>query len=164
MKADTLQLLGDFIGSNKVLFRIPVYQRNYDWSEENCVRLLDDIRDIIDTDEKHFLGTIVYMAIENHSVVLHDYIIIDGQQRLTTTMIILKALYDFAKDQGNNIVMSDINDYLQNRNCTEEYKIKLKSIETDNEQFLALLNNSKMNKEGHIYKNMKFAESTLVHG
>lgn len=161
MKADTLQLLGDFIGSNKVLFRIPVYQRNYDWSEENCIRLLDDIRDIIDTDEKHFLGTIVYMAIENHSVVLHDYIIIDGQQRLTTTMIILKALYDFAKDQGNNIVMSDINDYLQNRNCTEEYKIKLKSIETDNEQFLALLNNSKMNKEGHIYKNYEICRKYI---
>ena len=155
MKADTLQLLGDLIGSNKVLFRIPVYQRNYDWSESNCVRLLEDIRSIIDSGEKHFLGTIVYMANDGNDFVLHDYTIIDGQQRLTTTMIILKALYEKAKLLGDQSTIDDINDYLKNRNCSEDYKIKLKPINSDNEQFLALLNDQHdiLNKEGHIYLN-----------
>ena len=163
MNAYTLKLLGDFIGSNKVLFRIPVYQRNYDWSEENCIRLLDDIRDVIDTGDKHFLGTIVYMGIEGNDFVLHDYTIIDGQQRLTTIMILLKALHDLAEELGEKVVVSDINDYLQNRNCIEEYKVKLKPIKTDNEQFIALLNQSKeINKEGHIFKNYEICKKRMA--
>ena len=55
MDAGKLWMLQDFIGTNKVLFRIPVYQRNYDWSDVNCNKLLDDIKQIIDTGEKHFL-------------------------------------------------------------------------------------------------------------
>lgn len=155
MKADTLHLLGDLIGSNKVLFRIPVYQRNYDWSESNCIRLLDDVKTIIDTGEKHFLGTIVYMSNDGNDFVLHDYIVIDGQQRLTTTMILLKALFDGAKKCGDSVVIEDIKDYLQNRNCTEDYKIKLKPINSDNIQFLALLDDKyeELNKDGHIWKN-----------
>ena len=62
MDAHKLWMLRDFIGTNKVLFRIPVYQRNYDWSESNCNRLLDDIYSIIQSGDKHFLGTIVFMA------------------------------------------------------------------------------------------------------
>ena len=62
MDAHKLWMLRDFIGTNKVLFRIPVYQRNYDWSEANCDRLLDDIYEIINSGDKHFLGTIVFMA------------------------------------------------------------------------------------------------------
>ena len=62
MDAHKIWMLRDFIGARKVVFRIPVYQRNYDWSEENCSRLLDDIKTIIDTGEKHFLGTIVFMS------------------------------------------------------------------------------------------------------
>lgn len=55
MDAHKLWMLRDFIGTNKVLFRIPVYQRNYDWSEANCDRLLDDIYEIINSGDKHFL-------------------------------------------------------------------------------------------------------------
>ena len=47
MKAGNFLLLRDFMGANKVFFQIPVYQRNYDWSEENCKRLLGDIKKII---------------------------------------------------------------------------------------------------------------------
>lgn len=90
MKAGNFLLLQDFIGLNKVIFQIPVYQRNYDWSEDNVKRLLDDLKTIIDTGEKHFLGTIVYLPHDDDDdeVLMHEYIIIDGQQRLTTVMLI----------------------------------------------------------------------------
>ena len=42
--------------------------------------------------DKHFLGTIVFMAAKSGGFALQEYIIIDGQQRLTTLMLILKAL------------------------------------------------------------------------
>ena len=54
MDANKIWMLRDFIGARKVVFRIPVYQRNYDWSEENCNRLLDDIKTIIDTEKSIF--------------------------------------------------------------------------------------------------------------
>ena len=80
MDADKYWLIKDFIGENKVLFKIPVYQRNYDWAESNCIRLLDDIKHILDSGPKakHFLGTIVFMASKDNGFSLSEYIIIDG--------------------------------------------------------------------------------------
>lgn len=102
MDAHKLWMLRDFIGTNKVLFRIPVYQRNYDWSESNCNRLLDDIYGIMQSGDKHFLGTIVFMAAKSGGFALREYIIIDGQQRLTTLMLILKALSVVAESVGDD--------------------------------------------------------------
>ena len=62
MDAGKLFILQKFIGQQDVLFKIPVYQRNYDWSQTHVRRLLDDVKTIIETGKKHFLGTIVHMA------------------------------------------------------------------------------------------------------
>ena len=163
MDAFRRQLLGELFNQNKVSFRIPVYQRNYDWAESNCAQLLTDVKAIIDTGHKHFLGAMVYMETSGNKDILHDYVIIDGQQRITTTMILLKALYDVAKERGNGEVMDDTNDYLRNRNCKEEYKVKLKPIKSDQGQFLALLNDDpeEINPKGHIWLNYKVCRSRI---
>lgn len=114
MDANKLWMLRDFIGTNKVMFRIPVYQRNYDWSETNCNRLLDDIYGIIQSGDKHFLGTIVFMAAKSGGFALHEYIIIDGQQRLTTLMLILKALSVVAENAGDDCYHEIEEQYLHN--------------------------------------------------
>ena len=128
MDAHKLWMLRDFIGTNKVLFKIPVYQRNYDWAESNCDRLLDDIYDIINSGEKHFLGTIVFMAAKNGGFALQEYIIIDGQQRLTTMMLILKALSIVAQNVGDACFHEIEEQYLHNKYCDEEFKVKLENI------------------------------------
>lgn len=163
MDAFRRQLLGELFNQNKVSFRIPVYQRNYDWAETNCTQLLTDLRTIIDTGNKHFLGAMVYMETAGNDHILHDYVIIDGQQRITTTMILLKALYDVAKEQGDTGVMQDTDDYLRNRNCAEEYKVKLKPIKSDQEQFMALLddNSADINKKGHVWLNYRVCKSKI---
>ena len=114
MDAHKLWMLRDFIGTNKVLFRIPVYQRNYDWSEANCDRLLDDIYEIINSGDKHFLGTIVFMAAKSGGFTLQEYTIIDGQQRLTTMMLILKALAVVA-ETGGDTCFQEIDEQLLQR-------------------------------------------------
>lgn len=163
MDAGKLWMLRDFIGANKVLFKIPVYQRNYDWAESNCIRLLDDVRNIIETDEKHFLGTIVFMAVNGGGFKLHEYIIIDGQQRLTTMMLLLKAVADVAKEYGDYCEAEIQNTYLHNQYCDEEFKVKLKPIKSDNDQFLALLkdNYDVLDKDSHIYKNYSVCKTTV---
>lgn len=156
MDADKYWLIRDFIGENKVLFKIPVYQRNYDWAESNCSRLLDDVKHILDSgpEAKHFLGTIVFMASKNTGFSLSEYIIIDGQQRLTTMMLFLKALCDLSEIHDPEIA-EEIKDFIHNKHCKEDDKIKLKPIKSDNEQYIALINNdsSSLDSECHIARN-----------
>lgn len=163
MDAGRLWFLGDFIGTNKVLFQIPVYQRNYDWSSENCNRLLDDIKAIIDTGEKHFIGTIVFMAAKETGFSLREYTIIDGQQRLTTMMLLLKALADVAKSIGDDCEEEIQDSYIHNKHCAEEFKVKLKPIKTDNDQFLALLQDKTedLDTEGNIFLNYEICRKTI---
>ncbi len=155
MLAHRLWLMNDIIAENKVIFKIPVYQRNYDWSEANVNRLLDDIEIIIDTGRKHFLGTIVYISANEGGVAIREYMIIDGQQRLTSMMILLKALADVAKDLDPECSEEIYQDFLCNKRCEERFKIKLKPIKHDNDQFVALLEDHKelLDKAGHIYCN-----------
>lgn len=155
MDAHKLWMLRDFIGTNKVLFRIPVYQRNYDWSESNCNRLLDDIYGIMQSGDKHFLGTIVFMAAKSGGFALQEYIIIDGQQRLTTLMLVLKALSVVAENGGDDCYHEIEEQYLHNKYCSEEFKVKLKPIKSDNNQFTLLLEGKvdEMDDDTHIYHN-----------
>lgn len=84
LKADNINLL-EFISSGKRTFCIPVYQRNYDWKKIQCLTLFKDIEKIaLDVNrEIHFMGTIVYIEGEN-TANFREFIVIDGQQRLTS--------------------------------------------------------------------------------
>lgn len=88
----------DLLSGKKVDFLIPDYQRPYAWSEDECQTLWDDIflfsfpnndYESFDENEEYFLGAIVTYKNENEKSE-----IIDGQQRLTTLMLILRAFYD----------------------------------------------------------------------
>lgn len=162
MDANKLWVLRDFIGINKVLFKIPVYQRNYDWSVSNCNRLLDDIKKIIDTGEKHFIGTFVYMPLDG-GLALREYTIIDGQQRLTTIIILLKALADVSQSRNDGCYDEIQKTYLHNQFCQEEFKVKLKPIQSDNDQFLALLRNNMgaLDEDSHIFINYNLCKERL---
>ena len=89
-------LFSDLLEKNKRVFKVPVYQRNYDWTNIQCEKLFQDIMSAHNMDRKHFTETIVYIVGLNASN-LNEVIIIDGQQRLTTVYILLKALYDASK-------------------------------------------------------------------
>lgn len=104
-------------------------------------------------DHKHFTGTIVYIVGLDGST-LNEVLIIDGQQRLTTMYILLKALYDAAKDVSVRIA-AEIKEVMFNRNCDEKYKMKLKPVKSDNEQLILLMKDKidDMDRNSNIYKN-----------
>ena len=80
-------------GRSKTL-HIPVYQRNYDWSIPQCARLFDDLEEINRLDRrKHFFGAVV-----GKPEGTFEWIIIDGQQRLTTVSLLTLALVNSAKN------------------------------------------------------------------
>ncbi|MGO2747270.1 DUF262 domain-containing protein [Microbacterium sp.] len=70
---------------------VPVYQRQYRWDIGGCERLLADIRAVAGEDEthRHFIGSI--LSAQDSSEV--DLILIDGQQRITTIMLLVAALH-----------------------------------------------------------------------
>lgn len=154
-------LFSDLIEKNKRVFKVPVYQRNYDWSNIQCEKLYQDIMLAHNRDHKHFTGTIVYIVGLNGSN-LSEVLIIDGQQRLTTVYILLKALYDAAK--GISIrIEEEIQEVMFNRNCDEKYKVKLKPIKSDNEQLLLLIKDKidDMDRNSNIYKNYVLFKSMI---
>lgn len=146
-------LFSDIIEKNKRVFKVPVYQRNYDWNNIQCEKLYQDIMNANKRDHKHFTGTIVYIVGLDGST-LNEVLILDGQQRLTTMYILLKALYDAAKGVSVRIE-AEIEEVMFNRNCDEKYKLKLKPVKSDNEQLLLLIKDKtdEMDRNSNIYKN-----------
>ena len=147
-------IVSDTIEKNKRLFKIPVYQRNYDWSNVQCEKLFSDIVEAFSSQKKHFTGTIVYITGNHSSSVLNEDLIIDGQQRITTIIILLKALYDKACALGDPIT-DELHDLLFNRHCDEEFKLKLKPVKADDKQFKALMQNDEnaFDKNSNIIRN-----------
>ena len=67
-------------------FVIPVFQRDYSWTEAECDQLWKDVTEIArDTSERgHFLGSVVYISTGDTSAGFTRWLLIDGQQRVTT--------------------------------------------------------------------------------
>lgn len=154
MKANRMWLFSDVLEKNKRVFKVPVYQRNYDWSNIECEKLYQDIMNAFDKDCQHFTGTVVYIDDENGGSGLNVVLIIDGQQRITTIYILLKALYDASKGVLVS-VESEIADVIFNRHCDEKYKVKLKPVKTDNKQLTLLVKDKidDMDRNSNVYKN-----------
>ena len=80
-------------------FIIPVYQRIYSWEIPQCKRLWQDIVNMQKTNKiGHFVGSIVNVAEQVMPTGVQKFMIIDGQQRMTTLTILLIALRDYAID------------------------------------------------------------------
>lgn len=119
-------------GRSKTL-HIPVYQRNYDWSTPQCARLFDDLEETItDNRPKHFFGAVV-----GKPEGTFEWIVIDGQQRLTTVSLLTLALVNSAKN--GNITFDDKTiptkierDFLLVEDDAEgRVKVKLKPVKDD---------------------------------
>lgn len=156
MKGDAQPLIKFFDGSDK-RFIIPLYQRNYDWKEENCEQLFQDLMKLHTTGRKsHFFGSIV-SSIQPGT---EDRYIIDGQQRITTVSLILIALVNAQKEGKIEVSDPKITEKIFKRYLVDEYqederKVKLKPIKKDMQAFDALLYKPKNQyiKESNVTRN-----------
>ena len=83
-------------------FVIPLYQRNYSWTAAQCRQLWDDLmragRD--ESVNAHFIGAIVYVEGHGNVVQQEPLVVIDGQQRLTTSTLFVAALAKHFESKG----------------------------------------------------------------
>ncbi|GAA7525817.1 DUF262 domain-containing protein [Helicobacter pylori] len=159
MKA-TPSTINNFFALTGTIFSIPVYQRNYTWEEENCEKLLQDIVSISQNKKTHFMGSITYILhlIDDEKSLrqLQEFVIIDGQQRITTLMLLLKAIE--TKIQ-NEEIKKEIDNLL---NLTGQ-RLRLKPIKSDKEAFDLVMQNRSHELQGvsHIRNNYRFFTKEL---
>ena len=141
MKGAELRLV-EYMEGSKKRFVIPVYQRNYDWKMENCKQLFDDLVKIIRNGRKsHFFGSIV--SVYNPDGRNSEYLIIDGQQRLTTVSLLFLAMYNLIEKkvvtpQSPMLAQQIYEDYLVDKWQPHETRIKLKPVKNDSKAFSRL--------------------------
>lgn len=129
-------------------FIIPVYQRPYSWKKSNCKELFNDLMEVYKKGyENHFFGSIVYVAQEDSGH--HEYIIIDGQQRITTVSLLLLAIrnYILSNETIQNIGIKTnkiTNAYLIDEYADEDENLKLKLIQEDKEIYEKLVKNEEV--------------------
>jgi len=151
--------INDVLAKNATSFFIPPFQRAYAWGKPEIDRYFDDLMRIIrsELDEKqhdkleHFFGTIVIK--EEKAGFANKSIVVDGQQRLTTTLLFLIALRDSEPDSAKQQFITD--NYLTNNASTFQDKIKLKQVTRDWEAYKALVNKTPQ-KNGIIFNGYQY--------
>lgn len=139
MKATETTVL-NFIGGLDKVFIIPPFQRNYEWSEPECRALFDDIIISAQTAKKHYLGNVVYYVGENNGASYSEYILVDGQQRITSILLLLCALRDHFQSIGDNSDADSINRrYLKNDTSDNRFRVRLKQTAYDAQCFMSII-------------------------
>ncbi|HPN49918.1 MAG TPA: DUF262 and DUF1524 domain-containing protein [Bacteroidales bacterium] len=142
MKATEANLL-EFIKKSSQ-FSIPIYQRLYSWTENECERLWNDIMTTGKSEiPSHFIGSIMYIEKGMYHISEPEpLLVIDGQQRLTTVSLLLEVL---ARKLGNNEIINGFSGrkireyYLINPLENGERKYKLLLSQNDRSTYISII-------------------------
>lgn len=108
-------------------FAIPVYQREYKWGEDEAVELIEDLRNYPDSDgENLFLGNLIFEKTSEQKTY-----VVDGQQRLTTVILLLVACRMHAKNLGLSALMAAIQDKITFIDATTAESVGCRLIASD---------------------------------
>ncbi|GAA7284726.1 hypothetical protein HpM018_05440 [Helicobacter pylori] len=97
-------------------YQIPIYQRPYQWTEENCEKLLDDLFFNYEDDREsdYFCGSLVLIAIDTDSATnAKTYDVVDGQQRLSTFILLAKVLATLYNNENNEVLDKTSRNFLE---------------------------------------------------
>ncbi|GAA9671816.1 DUF262 domain-containing protein [Helicobacter pylori] len=97
-------------------YQIPIYQRPYQWTEENCKKLLDDLLSSYECykESDYFCGSLVLIAIGTDSATnAKTYDVVDGQQRLSTFILLAKVLATLYNNENNEVLDKTSRDFLE---------------------------------------------------
>ncbi len=176
MKAEDVRLTQLLEGPKQ--FIVPVFQRDYSWGTKHCLQLWKDIVRVGSDDnaKAHFVGSVVYIAAEDTSARITRWLLIDGQQRLTTLTILLAALRNrlpIEDNEGDNpthhedglpsrVELDDY--YLCNTHGKGDRRYKLHLRRADQETLTALTDGKDFPKptSERIQENLEFFAEQLA--
>ena len=140
MKASETKLQPVLEGEKQYV--VPLFQRHYSWKQEHWKTLWEDLAELYEASDgrEHFLGAIVTMPVDMQPHGVSKYMLIDGQQRLTTLFILLAAIRDAAKEQESKLSVQINEQYLINKWADHLNRLKLLPTQTDRERFFQVMN------------------------
>lgn len=150
-------------------FLVPHYQRPYSWTEKQWATLWQDVVGVLEeaSSKPHFLGSIVTAPGRSVPEGVEKRLLIDGQQRLTTVIILLALVRNRARDEGNTKLAERIGDLITNRHedGSERYKLLPTEGETaadgDRDAFVALIDGRAVTSTSGIVRARTFFDNKL---
>lgn len=141
MKANETNLQEIIEGSKQYI--IPMFQRTYSWDQKQWLILWEDLIELVEEEhqyDNHFIGSIVSIPVNAIPTGVQQFLVIDGQQRLTTLLILLSAVRDKAEEDGLVELSAEINEtMLVNRFKKGEEYFKLLPTQVDKEIFKKII-------------------------
>ncbi len=157
MQAKETRLRNILEGQNQYV--IPLFQRTYSWDDKHWQKLWDDIVEMLDQENPrtHFIGSIVSMPTVSVPEGVAKYLLIDGQQRITTVFILLTLLRDKAQAVGEERLANEIKDTLLVNGYQDgnDY-YKLMPTQADRQAYKALIDTGERNSESQIQRAYDF--------
>ncbi|QHX36776.1 DUF262 domain-containing protein [Spiroplasma sp. BIUS-1] len=141
--------IGDFVLNDKNNFVIPSYQRDYRWTEEECQELINQLIYKYKTNELVYFGTLA-CKIDQLDNGQNEIRLIDGQQRVTTSLLLFKAFNDVLKyklieaDQANIVLSNELTALFEfkEKNSKDYSDLRIK------EKYINFTSNSDSNQDG----------------
>ena len=157
MQAKETRLRNILEGQNQYV--IPLFQRTYSWDTKEWQILWDDLLELLDSDSPrtHFVGSIVSMPTVSVPEGVAKYLLIDGQQRITTVFILLTLLRDKAKESDQERLADEIsNTLLVNSYQDGDDYFKLMPTQVDRVAYRALVNGTTKVPDSQIQRAYDF--------
>lgn len=162
MKASE-EMLTRLLEGEEKRFVIPVYQRPYSWKKSNCELLFKDLLNLLHRNDEatHFFGSIVYVVWNTGK--WNEYIIIDGQQRITTVSLLLLAIRNYILEKQLDIAIypNQITRYLIDEFTNREKKLKLKLVQGDDDAYDRLIEEAEPISNNNITVNYRYFYEVL---
>ena len=167
MKAGEV-LFRDLLGS-PVQYRVPLFQRTYNWDEDQWAQLWHDLLEIYEMDKprNHFIGSVVTQPIHGLAGTVPKYLLIDGQQRMTTLLILLSVIRHRARslDMSSSLADEIQETYLINKFAkSSDEKLKLMPTRRDLTPFSLIVNGGTPSANTQIDKAWMFFDQSIRHG
>ncbi len=164
MKASETSLRNLLEGGKQ--FQIPLFQRPYSWKKENWESLWEDLMSLYKEEVQglYFLGPIVTQAVLGTADGITPFIVIDGQQRLTTLTILLATLRYYLKKTDRDMAQEVEELYLINKFKKNDDIYKVLPTQDDREVYKSIIQSKQpkdIKKEGQIYEAYKFFDLKL---
>ncbi|MFH8750826.1 DUF262 domain-containing protein [Streptomyces rimosus] len=138
-------LFADLVQGRAQQFQVPLYQRTYSWTEKQLRQLWADIleqAELLETGKKastHFLGSVVLAPSPQNEATFPRWLVVDGQQRLTTLSLALAAIRDHIAGTEPDEAERIDGEYLINKRKSGSDHFRLLPTQADRAQFAAYL-------------------------
>jgi uncharacterized protein with ParB-like and HNH nuclease domain len=143
---------------------VPLFQRPYSWEIRDWDTLWKDLLEIVTSEDypTHFIGSIVTLQNPTTPGRIPTYLLIDGQQRLTTFFILLALLRDLLMQQERHDIAEDIHDLITNRRKKPDDFYKLLPTQWDRSAFQALINHEPFDDDSQIIACYRFYKKQII--